>query len=1515
MATKVNTKFVIVLSASLVITAGVVAGLAWMVLSKSGEDFVRQGDRLVQEGDPREAARMYARAVSRDRTNTAWIEKWRDALLASTPETDAEYQRDYSTHYVSMILSQLAALRQTDPQAQHDLLSEHYRRLRMSNPEGRTWGEFVDMTDQALLYLDASDPDTRRLRRYRGLALLHQSRTLTLSQDQERRLEEDLRVAIEADPQDMESRLGLVDWAAGRASREFTAGRREESARLWNNADEQCVRLIEEHPGDPRPMLRRLEMHLVRVQQTAIDAAERRRAASTIEPMAREVIDAALSFDPMLIDLRFLERFGRVISQIAPADAAEHMLRLTTRIAEARPDDSSVLLLQAVAMAQSGRSAEAIDAFERVGNMPDKPVSFEGMMLRRHRVEAMRRRAEQALAMWERAQPAERSRSLERARTYRDDLAERVGEDDLSLLRVDALLAYAEGRFREAVRLFSDLNSATGGSDVEILFFLANSLEREGSLGAALQQYERIVSLNPANVMARMSAANLEMSRRDFNSAQRWLRDALNADPDNQQVRERLAAVDALLADDVESVSQDPVIAALQTSRRLRTGDTIDLAGAARVIDDALQRAPDDVRLVLERVAIDAQGGRRDAAIVRVNEALARTPDDDALRNAKMRLEIEDPVELQLAMIDASGLSPIDKLIRRAVVFATAGREDAAAGALREAAALEPDNPGVIEMRFARALDTRDFSTAREMASKAAARNLDQLGGLLYQGRLELAEERYESAVATFDRAVQQLEYNPIAWRLLAEAQMSVGRVNAALDSYRRAFEIRPDDPQILRPYLAALASVGREAEGLELTRRAVNLNQADLAILEAWLRLEERHGDSDEALLVRERRFSADPANTENNIALVRLLLSKRDWPGAKRVLDAMPTEGSAGMLTAVLEARWHALQGDLDAGRRRIDRQIATLDGEEAGRGYLALVDFLIENGRDQEARIALEEARRLQSSEFMEADRRMGDLYFGRNEFEEAIEAYTRVIDAGADTDNIVAKRTAEALLRLERWDDVERKVRGIEQRSARDLQTVLLLAEASRGKGDMRAARRFADEAVALAPTDPMSFVRRAQFNIDDETQFGAVMQDLEQALRLRPSLVQARQLRAEVYRRQGRSSDAIAELRASVEQLPGDDALRMLLVRELMNANRMEDARVAAANAAAARAESEPMWHRQAGDVFVATGDPRGAVTHYRRMYDRDPSTESLVLLVTAMLDATPTQATQARQALDAHRFGDEPFEQLVMHALRARQRAAAGEQEPSQRAMREAWAIARETPQGTRYWFEQAVRVFGTNPMEIIAFIETMERREALNATARVQVARMLASDRERWSESLQLMSGLERQTDDAQTVLDMFRLRGQIYYFQNRYQDAADAYRAGLQISPDDAELNNNLAYTMATNLDDAAGALPYAQRAAQRDPQNPNILDTLGWIYHQVGDRQRADTTLTRALSLARTPAQQIAANVHLAHVRMESGDRTSAREHYRAARRIAENQPQLAEPYTALLDSLRTGLNATE
>lgn len=133
--------------------------------------------------------------------------------------------------------------------------------------------------------------------------------------------------------------------------------------------------------------------------------------------------------------------------------------------------------------------------------------------------------------------------------------------------------------------------------------------------------------------------------------------------------------------------------------------------------------------------------------------------------------------------------------------------------------------------------------------------------------------------------------------------------------------------------------------------------------------------------------------------------------------------------------------------------------------------------------------------------------------------------------------------------------------------------------------------------------------------------------------------------------------------------------------------------------------------------------------------------------------------------------------------------------------------------------------------------------------------------------------------------------LHGVVLLRTGRESNGLAEITAGLEASKRDPMALNNAAYFLA----EAGVALDLAARladeAVERMPDDPNVLDTAGWVAYARGNFKRAREILARAVSKGPTAAEPV---YHLARAEMALGDVDAA---LARLRRAVELQPSCA------------------
>lgn len=115
------------------------------------------------------------------------------------------------------------------------------------------------------------------------------------------------------------------------------------------------------------------------------------------------------------------------------------------------------------------------------------------------------------------------------------------------------------------------------------------------------------------------------------------------------------------------------------------------------------------------------------------------------------------------------------------------------------------------------------------------------------------------------------------------------------------------------------------------------------------------------------------------------------------------------------------------------------------------------------------------------------------------------------------------------------------------------------------------------------------------------------------------------------------------------------------------------------------------------------------------------------------------------------------------------------------------------------------------------------------------------------------------------------------VYQQQGRLRRAVSVLEGLVRDRPDDPTMLNALGYLLTDRFSRHDEARGYIQKALALDPDNPAIIDSMGWVLYKLGDYAGALDYLERAFRLDEDP--EIAA--HLIDTHLALGQQSQARE----------------------------------
>ena len=91
-----------------------------------------------------------------------------------------------------------------------------------------------------------------------------------------------------------------------------------------------------------------------------------------------------------------------------------------------------------------------------------------------------------------------------------------------------------------------------------------------------------------------------------------------------------------------------------------------------------------------------------------------------------------------------------------------------------------------------------------------------------------------------------------------------------------------------------------------------------------------------------------------------------------------------------------------------------------------------------------------------------------------------------------------------------------------------------------------------------------------------------------------------------------------------------------------------------------------------------------------------------------------------------------------------------------------------------------------------------------------------------------------------------MLYARANLLERAGRFEAAESDYRSVLELIPGDAGALNALGYALTNNTERFSEAAELLEKAIAKDPRNPAIIDSLGWVYFKLGKNRQAEVLL---------------------------------------------------------------------
>jgi putative PEP-CTERM system TPR-repeat lipoprotein len=663
-----------------------------------------------------------------------------------------------------------------------------------------------------------------------------------------------------------------------------------------------------------------------------------------------------------------------------------------------------------------------------------------------------------------------------------------------------------------------------------------------------------------------------------------------------------------------------------------------------------------------------------------------------------------------------------------------------------------------------------------------------------------LAEEKYREAAVEYRNAVGADEKSGLARHRLAQALMMMGELSPAVGEFVRAADLLPDDDDVQLDAARALL----QAQQFEDARTRA----------EIVLKREPKHV---EALIVRAHALAG---LKDFDLAIESM----------EDAIEIDPTRSASHVRLGALQR----LSGEGEVAESAYKHAVA-LNPQSPG-PHLALANYYWRTGQRQNAEAAVRGALNVDKTN-VKSNRALARLLLATNRSAEA-EAPLRVI-AEHSTELPDKLVLADYLALRKRYDEAIVILQQLTANAASATAANVRIAGIRYEQGQPQEAHRLLDALIAEQPNNGDLLVVRGRWQLS-EKKIDEALATAQAAINVSPKLAPAHGLLGTVYTTKGQIEDAIKAFNEVVAITPRSLAARVQLARLHLAAGRAEAALDAARDALRVDPTSGDAQFEVARALF-ATGDLTRAEVELRRVMEVAPNFADVQLLYGEL-------QRRRRNRVEARRAYERALEidPNLVEALAGLVTLDVGDKQLAQ-ARRRVDAQLQKTPDRAPLLL-LAARTYATAG-DAAAAEKTLRRAievdpaffPAYNVLGQFYVQRSQLDEARREYEAL----AAKRPNDVA--ALTMV---GMILQVQGKHDEAQKRYEQILAIDKTAAVAANNLAYMYAESGGNLDIALQLAQTAKASAPDNPDVNDTLGWVYYK-----------RNLASMARDPLEQSA------------------------------------------------------
>jgi tetratricopeptide (TPR) repeat protein len=727
-------------------------------------------------------------------------------------------------------------------------------------------------------------------------------------------------------------------------------------------------------------------------------------------------------------------------------------------------------------------------------------------------------------------------------------------------------------------------------------------------------------------------------------------------------------------------------------------------------------------------------------------------------------------------------------------------------------------------------------------------------------GMKYLEEGHYEEAIIQFRNALQVDQGHVPSYLRLAEALRKLGDHKTAVATLGSVLKLDGKNVEAklnLANYILATSAGDRNLlkKAREMMEEILEVNPSNI---EARITLGKAHAglnDADKAIRAFEEVLTQDPINLTASLNLAAVYLRQRNTEKAEGIYRAVLKEHPDSAQAHLAMANFCMLSLRSKDAELYFRKAFELAPADSAS--LYSLVSFYLSAKRKSEAESVFREAI-AQIPGAREPRWGLANFYIQSGQFDKGITILTEMLTANPH-DRQVQLRLAELYLDQSNEPKAEEMIRAALAIKKNDAMAHYLMGKLMQSHKDMDGAMAEFETAIQSDNSLIPPYLEKAKLLLNRNDIEGAY-NTLNAALDRDKNYLPARAVLANVLLLRQMPEDALGQAQTVLATMPDNTAALTARSEAFRNLGRLDDSKKDLLRLCERDPGNAQFWHRL-GNVEAVQGDSSSALSHLRRAVELKPDFIAAIndIVYLHLRDRHFDAAlTELEKLFDSSAPQDE------IHRLRGQVYIAEGDEAAAEHELREA---------------------IEANPQNYPIYL-------------------LLGQLNQKRNNIPQALKNLDSVIAKNPKYVPAFVLKAFYMQISGDVANAIVNYRKVLALDSENVFAANNLAWLLCesnTNLDEA---LDLARKARKKAPSNPEIADTLGWIYYKKKLPILAVDQLVFSVYNRKAPAAENYYRLGMAYY--AKGDIREAKESLKRSLELKSNYPGANEAQEILNSS---------